>query len=115
MSEHVPYEQIHREAKQLREIENRGSSRASQASSSNGLSPIEKMIDTACGVNKECPLTDDQKELCAQLGRSVLADLRFYYPDVVKTRPTTWPVHLRNSTTRLAEVMLLDALDEKPQ
>lgn len=77
------------------------------------LSPIERMIDAAC-VIPDAPrleLTDEQKELCAQLGREVLSDLRAMYPDVVKTRPTTWPLHLRNTIENKAKLMLREALN----
>lgn len=71
------------------------------------------MIDAACGVNQPPvphKLTPEEKEACAQLGRDVLSDLRNYYPDVLKTRPTTWPIHLRNTIAAKAERMLRDAL-----
>lgn len=72
------------------------------------------MIDQACGITYGQPeplkLTDEQKQACAQLGRDVVADLRHYYPDVVKTRPTTWPLHLRNTIASQAEAMLRDIL-----
>lgn len=74
------------------------------------------MIDTACGYDPEPEppkLTDAQKEACAQLGRDVLSSLRTYYPDVVKTRPTTWPVHLRNTIASKAEAMLRDLLSNR--
>lgn len=76
-------------------------------------SPIEMMIDAACGVPDEpepIRLNDEQKEACVQLGRNVVSNLRTYYPDVVKTRPTTWPVHLRNTIASQAEEMLRDLL-----
>jgi len=78
------------------------------------LSPIEMMIDAACGVNDEPKLrklTDEEKEMCNQLGRDVLEDLRYAYPDVVKTRPTTWPLHLRNTISIKAEAMLREYLE----
>ena len=71
--------------------------------------PLEIMIDDACGVNKPTAsrkLTAEENEACAQLGRDVLSDLRNYYPDVVKTRPTTWPIHLRNTIAAKAKAML---------
>jgi hypothetical protein len=79
-------------------------------------SPIEMMIDAACEhvPNAEPTprkLTDQEKEMCSQLGRDVLADLRYAYPDVVKTRPTTWPLHLRNTISIKAEMMLREYLE----
>lgn len=79
-------------------------------------SPMEMMIDAACGYDPDATpsprkLTDDEKEMCNQLGRDVLADLRYAYPDVVKTRPTTWPLHLRNTISIKAEAMLRDILE----
>lgn len=71
------------------------------------------MIDAACGYDPEpepLKLTDEQKEACAQLGRDVVGDLRYYYPDVVQTRPTTWPIHLRNTIAIKAESMMRDIL-----
>ena len=49
--------------------------------------------------------------MCANLGTAVVNDLRYYYPDVVKTRPTTWPLHLRNTIASKAEAMLRDSLE----
>lgn len=77
-------------------------------------SPIEMMIDAATGYAPSIPpappiLTPEEKEACEQLGRDVLSDLRHAYPDVVKTRPTTWPIHLRNTIAAKAEKMLRDA------
>ena len=72
------------------------------------------LIDKACGVNEPpAPrkLTPEEKEVCAQLGRDVLSDLRHYYPDVVKMRPTTWPTHLRNTVAAKAEAMLRVVLE----
>jgi hypothetical protein len=72
-------------------------------------SPIEMMIDTPCCAVQppgRRQLTETEKEACAQLGRDVPSDLRTYYPDVVKTRPTTWPVHLRNTIASKAEAMI---------
>lgn len=78
-------------------------------------SPIEMMIDAACGYApsepKRLELTPEQKEACSQLGRDVLSGLRYAYPDVVKTRPTTWPLHLRNTISMKAEMMLRDLLE----
>ena len=73
------------------------------------------MIDAACGYTPDAEpapikLTPEQKESCAQLGRDVLSDLRNYYPEVVKTRPTTWPIHLRNTIAAKAERMMVAAL-----
>lgn len=76
--------------------------------------PLEMLIDKACGVNEPPTprkLTVDEKEACAQLGRDVLSDLRHHYPDVVKTRPTTWPLHLRNTVAAKAEAMLRGVLE----
>ena len=67
------------------------------------------MIDAATGYSEPArhrKLTPEEKEVCAQLGRDVLSDLRYYYPDVVKTRPTTWPTHLRNTIAMKAESLL---------
>lgn len=74
------------------------------------------MIDAATGYEPPPPrtLTSEEKEACAQLGRDVLSDLRNYYPDVVNTRPTTWPIHLRNTVAAKAERMLRDALANVP-
>lgn len=78
------------------------------------MSPIEIAIDAACGYIPSKPerleLTPEQKEMCRQLGRDVLSNLRYAYPDVVKTRPTTWPLHLRNTISIKAEMMLLEHL-----
>jgi len=63
-------------------------------------SPIEMMIDAATGyAEPERPRkpTKEEEELADDLAHAVLSDLRHYYPDVVKTRPTTWPTHLRNT------------------
>jgi len=71
------------------------------------------MIDAACGVNlepKPRKLTDEERNMCAQLGKDVVNDLRYAYPDVVKTRPTTWPLHLRNTIANKAEMMLREIL-----
>lgn len=78
------------------------------------------MIDAATGYNPDAPpkpvkLTPEQKEACKQLGSSVLQDLRLYYPDVVKTRPSTWPVHLRNTIASKAEAMLREILEENKE
>jgi len=76
-------------------------------------SPIEMMIDAACGVPDEpvpIKLSDEQKEACAQLGRNIISNLRCYYPEILKERPTTWPLHLRNTITSQAEEMLRDLL-----
>ena len=78
------------------------------------LSPIEIMVDAVCGVNQEPKkrtLTKDEKDACGLLGLSVVNDLRYYYPDVVKTRPTTWPLHLRNTISDMAEKMLKECLE----
>jgi hypothetical protein len=72
-------------------------------------SAIEMMIDAACGVNAEPELrklTKIEKEACTQLGRDVLSDLRFYYPDALKGVPKTAAIHLRNTVTAKAEMML---------
>ena len=78
-------------------------------------SPIEMLIDQACGYTPKEPepvkLTDEQKKACAQLGSDVLSDLRYAYPDVMKTRPTTWPLHLRNTIAIKAEAMLREILE----
>lgn len=77
------------------------------------------MIDAACGYDPDATppprkLTDEEKEMCNQLGRDVLSDLRYAYPDVVKTRPTTWPLHLRNTISIKAEAMLREYLENDP-
>ena len=72
------------------------------------------MIDAACGYDPEpkpVKLTDEQKAACANMGTAVVNDLRFYYPDVVKTRPSTWPLHLRNTIASKAEAMLREILE----
>lgn len=79
-------------------------------------SPIEMMIDAACGHVPGKPpeplaLTDEQTQACEDLGRDVVSNLRIFYPDVVKTRPTTWPIHLRNTIENLAKIMLRDVLE----
>lgn len=75
-------------------------------------SPIEILIDQATGYEPPpAPkLTPEQEEACAQLGRDVLSDLRYYYPNVVKTRPTTWPIHLRNTIAAKARAMLQEQI-----
>jgi hypothetical protein len=81
------------------------------------------LIDAACGFTpgepkrrdvppKRRELTLEQKKLCDELGRQVLWDLRNAYPEVVKVRPTTWPLHLRNTISIKAETMLRDLLEE---
>ena len=77
------------------------------------LSPIELLIDAACKVDEPKPLqiTDEHKKACALLATAVVSDLRYYYPDVLKTRPTTWPLHLRNTIAKQAEMMLRDILE----
>jgi hypothetical protein len=78
------------------------------------LSPIDRMIDAACGVDPEpepIKLTVEQKEACSHLGRSVVSDLRYFYPGVVKTRPATWPLHLRNTISNQAEMMLKELFE----
>ena len=81
-------------------------------------SPINQMIDAACGSGEiqhsdkfGLKLTDEQKELCVRLGTEVIGDLSFYYPDVVKTRPTTWPLHLRNTIANKVETLLIKILE----
>jgi flagellar motor switch protein FliM len=74
------------------------------------------MIDASCGHDPNVAppprkLTDEEKEMCSQLGRDVLSDLRYAYPEVVKTRPTTWPLHLRNTISIKAEMMLREYLE----
>jgi hypothetical protein len=72
------------------------------------------MIDAACGHDPEpnpVKLTDEQKAACSNMGTAVVNDLRFYYPDVVKTRPSTWPLHLRNTIANKAEAMLREILE----
>ena len=72
------------------------------------------MIDAACGVNAEpkpLQITEEHKKACALLATAVVSDLRYYYPDVMKTRPTTWPIHLRNTISKQAEMMLRDILE----
>ena len=81
-------------------------------------SAIEILIDAACGHDPDATpesvgLPAEQKEACIQLGRDVLSDLRFAYPEVVKTRPTTWPLHLRNTIAKKAEMMLRDILENE--
>ena len=74
------------------------------------------MVDAACGMNdepKRRKLTDEEREMCGQLGKSVLIDLRYAYPDIVKTRPTTWPLHLRNTISNMAEQMLREYIENK--
>ncbi len=76
------------------------------------------LIDAATGYKPDVTpesvgLAAGQREACIQLGRDAVADLRHYYPDVVKTRPTTWPVHLRNTIAIKAEAMLRDLLVER--
>jgi hypothetical protein len=72
-------------------------------------SPLEKLIDAACGVNKPAAqpnLTKEEKESCAQLGRDVLEDLRYYYPTALQGVPKTAAIHLRNTVAAKAESML---------
>jgi len=80
-------------------------------------SPIESLIDAACGFQPSEPppveLSDEEREACARLGRDVLSNLRIYYPDVVKTRPTTWPLHLRNTIAAEAGKMLKGILTDR--
>lgn len=74
---------------------------------------LETLIDKACGMNAPKParkLTADEKEACAQLGRDVLSDLRYYYPAALQGVPKTAAIHLRNTVAAKAEMMLLDAL-----
>lgn len=74
------------------------------------------MIDAACGIDQtpadaRLKLSDEQRAACANLGTAVVNDLRFYYPDVCKTRPSTWPLHLRNTIAKKAEAMLREILE----
>lgn len=74
-------------------------------------SPIEAMIDAATGYKEpERPRdpTPEQMEAAKLLASAVLSDLRFYYPDVVKTRPTTWPIHLRNTIANKVARLLVE-------
>lgn len=76
------------------------------------------MIDAACGLNKPAlpprQLTEEEKEACVQLSRDVLSDLRHYYPEVVKTRPTTWPIHLKHTIESMAAEMLRERIAMLP-
>jgi hypothetical protein len=60
---------------------------------------MDVLIDRATGADLERPInpTPEQVEAAKRLASDVLSDLRHYYPDVVKTRPATWPIHLRNT------------------
>jgi hypothetical protein len=71
-------------------------------------SPIEAMIDAATGYVEPEPIrpTKEQKEAAQNLANDVMSDLRYYYPDVLKNRPTTWPIHLRNTIAAKAAWML---------
>ena len=71
-------------------------------------SPIEAMIDAATGYSEPEPIrpTKEQKEAAQSLANDVMSDLRYYYPDVLKNRPTTWPLHLRNTIAAKAAWML---------
>jgi hypothetical protein len=71
-------------------------------------SPIEAMIDAATGYSEPEPIrpTKEQKEAAQRLANDVMSDLRYYYPDVLKNRPTTWPTHLRNTISAKAAWML---------
>ena len=63
-------------------------------------SPIEIMIDAATGYAPPAEPrkpTPEEHEAADTLAHAIMSDLRYYYPDVVKTRPTTWPTHLRNT------------------
>lgn len=74
-------------------------------------SPIEALIGAATGYKEpERPKdpTPEQIEAAKLLASDVLSDLRHYYPDVVKTRPTTWPIHLRNTIASKVARMLAD-------
>lgn len=69
------------------------------------------MIDAATGYKApERPRspTPEQNEAAEALAYDVLSNLRVYYPDVVKTRPSTWPIHLRNTITSKVAQLLAD-------
>ena len=73
------------------------------------------MIDQACGFTpraRQVDLTKDQRDACQKLADDVLSNLRTFYPGVVKTRPTTWPKHLRNTIAAKAELLLMTLLEE---
>jgi hypothetical protein len=72
-------------------------------------SPIDILIDQACGhTPQELPPSPTKEEtvLAKNLAKTVIDGLKTYYPDVLKTRPTTWPVHLKNDITNKVAQLL---------